>query len=48
MRGKRVAVVERGELRGRDQEWNISRRDMQARRHIRYALLAELMLHHAP
>ena len=30
MRGKRVAVVERSQLQGRDQEWNISRQDMQA------------------
>ncbi|MBW4660719.1 MAG: FAD-binding oxidoreductase [Drouetiella hepatica Uher 2000/2452] len=29
-RGWRVAVLERGKLRGRDQEWNISRRELQA------------------
>ncbi|HEY9642484.1 MAG TPA: FAD-binding oxidoreductase, partial [Coleofasciculaceae cyanobacterium] len=29
-RGWRVAVLERGPLRGRDQEWNISRRELQA------------------
>ena len=29
-RGKRVVVVERGRLQGRNQEWNISRQDMQA------------------
>ena len=28
LRGKRVAVIERNQLRGRDQEWNISRADM--------------------
>ncbi len=28
-RGWRVAVLERGKLRGRDQEWNISRRELQ-------------------
>ncbi|MGF1459056.1 MAG: NAD(P)/FAD-dependent oxidoreductase [Leptolyngbyaceae cyanobacterium] len=28
-RGWRVAVLERGELRGRDQEWNISRQELQ-------------------
>jgi hypothetical protein len=27
-KGKKVAVVERGKLRGRTQEWNISRHDM--------------------
>lgn len=27
-RGWRVAIVERGELRGRDQEWNISRQEL--------------------
>ena len=31
LRGRRVAVVERGKLQGREQEWNISRSDMQAR-----------------
>ena len=29
--GKKVAVVERGKLRGRTQEWNISRADMKVR-----------------
>ena len=29
--GKKVAVVERGKLRGRAQEWNISRADMKVR-----------------
>ena len=29
--GKKVAVVERGKLRGRTQEWNISRADMEVR-----------------
>ena len=28
-RGWRVAVLEKGQLRGRDQEWNISRRELQ-------------------
>lgn len=28
-RGWRVALIERGTLRGRDQEWNISRRELQ-------------------
>ncbi|MBU6228377.1 MAG: FAD-binding oxidoreductase [Cyanobacteria bacterium REEB459] len=28
-RGWRVALVERGQLRGRDQEWNISRRELE-------------------
>jgi lycopene cyclase CruP len=28
-RGWRVAILERGQLRGRDQEWNISRREIQ-------------------
>ncbi|KAK9844003.1 hypothetical protein WJX81_001672 [Elliptochloris bilobata] len=28
LRGRRVAVVERGKLQGREQEWNISRSDM--------------------
>lgn len=31
LHGKSVAVVERNALLGRDQEWNISRADMQAR-----------------
>ncbi len=31
LRGRRVAVVERGRLQGREQEWNISRADMKAR-----------------
>lgn len=31
--GKKVAVVERGRLRGRAQEWNISRADMKVRLH---------------
>jgi lycopene cyclase CruP len=30
VRGWRVAVVERGTLRGRDQEWNISRHELQS------------------
>ncbi|GJP54272.1 hypothetical protein CLOM_g13381 [Closterium sp. NIES-68] len=29
LRGKRVAIVERGALRGRAQEWNVSRREVQ-------------------
>ena len=29
--GKKVAVVERGMLKGRTQEWNISRADMKVR-----------------
>ena len=29
--GKKVAVVEQGQLRGRTQEWNISRADMKVR-----------------
>jgi lycopene cyclase CruP len=28
-RGWRIAVIERGQLRGRDQEWNISRKELQ-------------------
>ncbi len=28
LRGLRVAVVERGHLRGREQEWNISRKEL--------------------
>ena len=31
LRGKSVTVVERNALLGRDQEWNISRADMQVR-----------------
>ena len=30
MKGKSVALVERGKLLGREQEWNISRQDMKA------------------
>ena len=28
LRGLRVAVVERGPLRGREQEWNLSRKEL--------------------
>ena len=31
LRGRKVAVIERNQLVGRDQEWNISRSDMQVR-----------------
>jgi hypothetical protein len=29
MRGHKVAIVERNEVKGRDQEWNISRHEVQ-------------------
>ncbi|MEL6880089.1 MAG: FAD-dependent oxidoreductase [Cyanobacteria bacterium J06607_10] len=38
-RGWRVALLERGELRGRDQEWNISRRELET--FVRMGLLSE-------
>lgn len=31
LQGKNVAVIERGPVAGRDQEWNISRAEMQVR-----------------
>lgn len=33
--GHRVAVVERAELRGRAQEWNISRKELEELREVR-------------
>ncbi|EDX83908.1 FAD dependent oxidoreductase domain protein [Synechococcus sp. PCC 7335] len=41
-RGWRVALIERGALRGRDQEWNISRRELQT--FVRMGLLNEAEL----
>ncbi|MEN8446901.1 MAG: FAD-binding oxidoreductase, partial [Cyanobacteria bacterium J06555_13] len=38
-KGWRVALLERGELRGRDQEWNISRRELEV--FVQLALLSE-------
>ncbi len=42
LRGWRVAVVERGTLRGRDQEWNVSRRELQSLRDQALLTAAEL------
>ncbi len=44
-RGWKVAVLERGELRGRDQEWNISRRELES--FVRLGLLSEAELEEA-
>ncbi|MGF1570936.1 MAG: FAD-dependent oxidoreductase [Nodosilinea sp.] len=41
-RGWRVALLERGELRGRDQEWNISRRELAALTELDLLTAAEL------
>lgn len=41
-RGLRVAVVERGPLRGRDQEWNISRKELLELQHVGVASREEL------
>ncbi|MEO0984647.1 MAG: FAD-dependent oxidoreductase [Cyanobacteria bacterium J06639_14] len=40
--GWRVAVLERGKLRGRDQEWNISRHELQNLVHLNLLTEAEL------
>ncbi len=40
--GWRVALIERGQLRGRDQEWNISRRELQV--FVELGLLTEVEL----
>jgi lycopene cyclase CruP len=42
MRGWRVALVERGILRGREQEWNISRHELQVLRDLNLLSAAEL------
>lgn len=44
-KGWRVALLERGILRGRDQEWNISRKELQA--FVRLRLLTEAELEQA-
>ncbi|MGC1307803.1 MAG: FAD-binding oxidoreductase [Phormidesmis sp.] len=44
-RGWKVALLERGELRGREQEWNISRRELNA--FVRLELLSEAELEEA-
>jgi lycopene cyclase CruP len=44
-RGWRVALLERGSLRGRDQEWNISRHELQV--FVELALLTEAELQQA-
>src|SRR5579883_114355 len=44
-RGWRVALLERGNLRGRDQEWNISRQELQV--FVELALLTETELQQA-
>jgi lycopene cyclase CruP len=44
-RGWRVALLERGQLRGRDQEWNISRRELH--RLVSLGLLSEAELEQA-
>jgi Dehydrogenases (flavoproteins) len=44
-RGWRVALIERGTLRGREQEWNISRKELQS--FIRLGLLTEEELERA-
>lgn len=44
-RGWRVALLERGLLRGRDQEWNISRQELQV--FVKLALLTEAELQQA-
>jgi lycopene cyclase CruP len=41
-KGWRVALLERGRLRGRDQEWNISRRELQSLVELELLTLAEL------
>jgi lycopene cyclase CruP len=41
-KGWRVVVVERGQLRGRDQEWNISRQELQVFRALNLLTEAEL------
>ena len=38
VKGRKVAIVERNALLGRDQEWNISRADMQVSHHIAQVL----------
>ncbi|MEL6469139.1 MAG: FAD-binding oxidoreductase [Cyanobacteria bacterium J06623_4] len=45
MRGWKVALLERGELRGRDQEWNISRRELET--FVKMRLLSEAGLESA-
>ncbi|MEL6902270.1 MAG: FAD-binding oxidoreductase, partial [Cyanobacteria bacterium J06606_4] len=45
MRGWKVALLERGELRGRDQEWNISRRELET--FVKMGLLSEAGLESA-
>lgn len=42
MRGWRVAIVERGILRGREQEWNISRHELEVLRDLKLLSAAEL------
>ncbi|GFR42284.1 hypothetical protein Agub_g3182, partial [Astrephomene gubernaculifera] len=42
VRGLRVAVVERGPLRGREQEWNISRKELLELEHVGVATREEL------
>eukprot|EP00955_Chlamydomonas_euryale_P054833 355955-Chlamydomonas_euryale.AAC.7 len=39
LRGWRVAVVERGPLRGRTQEWNISRKEINEMAEVRRACM---------
>ena len=39
-RGIRVAVLERGPLKGRDQEWNISRSELNSLTEVRFRVCA--------
>lgn len=43
-RGHRVAVIERGPLRGRAQEWNISRKELAELVEVRCAVICVLLL----